>query len=1450
MIVQSERQSTRLASSILNYFAAFTETRFNFRTLINYRWTDNELTLDLSIFQNFQDQLISRIRSGDHSSITIKSNEHVIKLPGDKVFLAVSRELSRRFGQDYLKSCVEDEFKKVADKNRGFVSGEGGLRPAEGADLSPLEVDKENQLAFLEGCRKYNLALRKQIEHILIDLQHQEITRLKEETGLEHAPASTFNSSNYLKRHFDSIQAQARESKSVEEYFGRVKGHFNNNVEDIVLYDLFISLQKYARFNVVGTTYLFFHELHRKAENGSSEGYPVFFVEVNPVPEVNEVKVSFPRDLLLINTPAVNYFKFPSILTTSRATNFKDAGGKLGEMEVFLQTHYGIDKPFVLESRFGTITPSGDSFPDIRCRIGFQVVRDENKKLLDYSEIMSRLQAGEKSKFVDFISDYVDGNVENTQDKTDTDFNRQYPPKSAKRYISDNPLNLNTYQKRILLALHNPKNRIVVVDGPPGTGKSHTIAAITYWANRERKSVVITSHKKQALDVIDRMLTDKFRNLHPKAKPSVIRLSRNGKSLNSLENSFQNAVINAAADRANNFNEEALEKDENRVVQAVAKGIERRLSSGEGYAEGIKYLLEFEQLGKSLVEAGVFQEDESHLPKVFTAIDFEEVKHFVSEESVHHLKDVNLPSLRFLFDRKADIPDFLAACEEVNVYSKDTVDCGTDLTEIPESFAVLIEKASTLFKKNVPISALQAGHVQGAFLKKILRKLPPQSELDALLKSLKSLKYGKIIEEIARIKKTTTNQLTLGMAAEGISELRSLLSFKKQKDIIDQYREVSGKADEGVSEIYQAISRVKDALEGVNEELLASIENLFRFYGHILAKLHVSETGLDTLALLVRLTGEEEQIWRWVQLHFILSGTMSLEEPHDEDLHSLCRLKQKQVEYQNDLRLKNLNNYLGEMARIKVCVDGGRRLTIEQARVLLENVSAIIAEPELISRHFPMGEDLIDLLIIDEASQVSIAESISLILRAKQVVVFGDEYQYGAVGAYNVNSRYSAGYFKDIINAYTGAYGVASSDQERDTLIEEVSKEISEDDQEVEQVLRPQDNAGAILWLKTFNIRTSTLSFAKAIANYTTSLREHFRSFPEIIDYSNEFFYKPAQLELSINRIRTKPIGEVLHFISVETRGNSGNNVNLDEIDAIIEDLDKRITNGFKGTVGIITSFREQQARMEQALNEKLNLPLLKKNHDLAVWFVGDVQGEERDLVYYSLVEDEQYGNGDLRSIYPVIGGTADSIRSLKMQRLNVGFSRAKDTMVFVHSMPVEKYTKTRLGDALRHYDNVLAECKKSDFFVEDPSVFESPAEKDLYTLLINTEFVKTNREHVRIIPQFKIGEYLQAEFARHIPKYRVDFLMTFSKGGKEQTLILEYDGVEYHTKNPDIVTKYTFSQQYLDYDVSRQLELESYGYRFLRLNKFTLHPEQQEETRGEVLDRLLRKAFAAEIGL
>lgn len=58
------------------------------------------------------------------------------------------------------------------------------------------------------------------------------------------------------------------------------------------------------------------------------------------------------------------------------------------------------------------------------------------------------------------------------------------------------------------------------------------------------------------------------------------------------------------------------------------------------------------------------------------------------------------------------------------------------------------------------------------------------------------------------------------------------------------------------------------------------------------------------------------------------------------------------------------------------------------------------------------------------------------------------------------------------------------------------------------------------------------------------------------------------------------------------------------------------------------------------------------------------------------------------------------------------------------------------------------------------------------------------------------------------------------------------------------MVTKHNFDQEYLEYDIERQLELESYGYSFLRINKFSLVP-QRGKTKIDVLDTLLQQAFA-----
>jgi len=113
----------------------------------------------------------------------------------------------------------------------------------------------------------------------------------------------------------------------------------------------------------------------------------------------------------------------------------------------------------------------------------------------------------------------------------------------------------------------------------------------------------------------------------------------------------------------------------------------------------------------------------------------------------------------------------------------------------------------------VPISALQSGDMPGAFFKKLLRKSPDKKELERLIKSLKSLKHVRVFEEIARLKDVPVNELTLDIACDGILALQKAVSLKKHRNIIDEYRGISGNKELSVSAVYETLDGVKDTLQ-------------------------------------------------------------------------------------------------------------------------------------------------------------------------------------------------------------------------------------------------------------------------------------------------------------------------------------------------------------------------------------------------------------------------------------------------------------------------------------------------------------------------------------------------------------------------------------------------------------------------------------------------------------
>jgi hypothetical protein len=203
----------------------------------------------------------------------------------------------------------------------------------------------------------------------------------------------------------------------------------------------------------------------------------------------------------------------------------------------------------------------------------------------------------------------------------------------------------------------------------------------------------------------------------------------------------------------------------------------------------------------------------------------------------------------------------------------------------------------------------------------------------------------------------------------------------------------------------------------------------------------------------------------------------------------------------------------------------------------------------------------------------------------------------------------------------------------------------------------------------------------------------------------------------------------------------------------------------------------------------------------------------------YSMVEKEH--EDILRYVFPIklenIAEEEDG--NLKAQRLNVGFSRAKESVRFVLSKDAESI-RGEIGKAIRYYKSQL---EKSDVLTRTDA--SSPMEPILYRYITQTTFCEENADRIEIIPQFNIGRYIKQlnPYAR-IPNYRSDFLMLYHEAtGRDRMVILEYDGFEHHFKDNGHVDAGNFERFYVEEDIERRMTIESYGYHFIRFNKFVL---------------------------
>ena len=283
-------------------------------------------------------------------------------------------------------------------------------------------------------------------------------------------------------------------------------------------------------------------------------------------------------------------------------------------------------------------------------------------------------------------------------------------------------------------------------------------------------------------------------------------------------------------------------------------------------------------------------------------------------------------------------------------------------------------------------------------------------------------------------------------------------------------------------------------------------------------------------------------------------------------------------------------------------------------------------------------ENKFDIIIIDEASQSDIS-SLILLYMAKKIIIVGDDKQV---------SPSDVGVNIDKINMFRRKY---------------IKGKVANDD--------------------LYGIRASLYSIVSTTFQ-PISLREHFRSVPEIIGYSNRTSYDNQILPLrDSNSSILKPA--IIDY-KVNGRRDEKSKINRVEAETIVSLIEACLAmKEYKNsTFGVISLLGDEQAELIQDLIVK-RIPATEiENHKILCGNSASFQGDERDIMFISLVDSSE----ENKSLRLVGEGVEGAIR----KRYNVAISRAKDQLWIVHSIDKNSLKEGDLRKELFEYIDSLKE--------------------------------------------------------------------------------------------------------------------------------------------------------------
>lgn len=415
----------------------------------------------------------------------------------------------------------------------------------------------------------------------------------------------------------------------------------------------------------------------------------------------------------------------------------------------------------------------------------------------------------------------------------------------------------------------------------------------------------------------------------------------------------------------------------------------------------------------------------------------------------------------------------------------------------------------------------------------------------------------------------------------------------------------------------------------------------------------------------------------------------------------------------------------------------------------------LLTNPEAASSILELKPGLYDLLIIDEASQMFMADTIPMLYRAKAAVISGDGNQMPPSDFFLSGA--------DDLDPYDG-----SADEDEDLYSADKNRLIA------------AEGEYCLLDAAEYSVQAGSPNKKRLLVHYRSDCKE-------LIDFSNAAFYDGELLVPTGNAKLPAFLQAPIALNEVQGKFNDG--VNVREASEVIQKLKEIWQSSNPPTVGVIAFNVRQRDKiqdliLEEAQQDEAFMRHLERERNrlsdegedvgFFVRSVEHVQGDERDIIIFSTTYDGLHH----RNFGPI------SKREKGRRRLNVAVTRAKRGIIIISSLNIDRISNEEDRETSENYYFWKYMCYARAINRGD----REQADQILDSLRDNTSAIITEPGAMPESPfEAEVGEFLSNK-GFHIDYqvgesgFRIDIGVKRNKDDTRYVCGIECDGRRYHS--------------------------------------------------------------------